>query len=404
MLDVMKILTVFIIIIVVLLILKNLSISILVGTVSAAFLFRLGFIQTLSLVAKSLISELTIITILAFYTITFLQRMMEKRGKLDLAQKALNGVFNNSRVNSSLAPAFIGMLPSAAAVTICGAIVDRTAGNRLTTEEKAFVASYFRHIPEAFLPTYSSIIIGVQLTGQSMSSFVILTLPLIFILAALGYLFYLRKVPKETGQPSSTNKKRDIVDVFQSFWTILLTIAIIMIFDLRVYIAVGIAIVTNILIEKFKWEELKPMIFSAFESQLILTTICVMIFKDIVLETGVINSLPTTLAALPIPSFLTFFIIFFCGTIISGQQSINVVGLPLAFATIPNAGTPLLVFLMSTGYAAMQMSPTHICLTVITNYFGIDMTALIKKTIPVITTFCVILIVYYLILTEIFIY
>lgn len=400
MVDVSKILVVFLIIVLGIRIIKNLPMSIIIGAISASILFRIGLLHSLTIAGRALISELTIITVLAFYTITFLQRMMEKRKQLDLAQNALNGIFNNRRVNASLAPAFIGMLPSAGAVTICGAIVDKAVGDNMTTEEKAFAASYFRHIPEAFLPTYSSIIIGVQLTEQSMSSFLILTLPLIVLLAFLGYFFCLRKIPKETGQPPSMNKKKDVIDIFKSFWTILLTIFLIMVFDMRVYLAVVVSIIANIIVNKFRWEELKPMITSAFEKRLILTTACVMIFKDIVMETGIITTLPTTLSALPIPTYLTFFIIFFCGTIISGQQSINVVGLPLAFATIPDAGVPLLVFLMATGYAAMQMSPTHICLAVITEYFRINMGGLIKKTIPVIATFCVILSIYYLLLTK----
>lgn len=399
--NIIKILIVFLIIVIGLRKFKNLPVSILLGAATATLLFRMGFIYALSVAARALTDKLTIITVLAFYTITFLQRMMEKRGQLDLAQKALNGVFNNRRINASLAPAFIGMLPSAAAVTICGAIVDKAGEKHVTTEEKAFIASYYRHIPEAFLPTYSSIIIGVQLTGQSMGEFIMLTMPLVALLAILGYVFYLRKIPKETGSPPSTDKKRDMADVFRSFWTILLTITLIMVFDLQVYVSVTIAIVANVFINKFKWVELRPMFFSAFEKRLILTTICVMIFKDIILETGIVHSLPATLSTLPIPSFLTFFVIFFFGTIISGQQSINVVGLPLAFASIPGSGTPLLVFLMAVGYSAMQMSPTHICLAVITEYFEVGMGALVKKTIPVIVSFCIILSAYYLFLIKV---
>ena len=74
------------------------------------------------------------------------------------------------------------------------------------------------------------------------------------------------------------------------------------------------------------------------------------------------------------------------------------VGLPLAFATVPGAGVPLLVYLMATGYAAMQISPTHMCLAIVTEYFGVSMGALVRKTLPVIAVFCLMLTGYYLLL------
>lgn len=398
MIDVFKILVVFLAIVVGLRLTKSLPISVLLGGALAALLFRLGIFNTLQISGKALVSEMTIVTVLAFYSITYLQRMMENRKQLDLAQQALNGIFNNRRVNTALAPVFIGMLPSAGAVTICGAIVDKAAEDYLTVEEKTFVTSYYRHIPESLLPTYSTILIGVQISGQQMGDFLLWTLPLVVFLALLGHLFYLRKIPKATGQPPSQNKGNDLLNLFKSFWSILLTILLIITFNLPVYIAVTISILINIFVNRFRWKELRPIFRSAFESRLILTTVCIMIFKDIIIETGIIGILPKVLSSLPIPAFLTFFIIFFCGTIISGQQSINVVGLPLAFATIPGAGVPLLVYLMGAGYAAMQMSPTHVCLAIISEYFKVDMGVLIKKTAPVIATFCVVLTGYYFLL------
>lgn len=90
--------------------------------------------------------------------------MLEKRGSLNLDQESLNHLFNNRRVTASLAPLFLGLLPSASIVVICGQIVDRTVGNDLTTEEKAFITTFYRHIPESFLPTSASVMIGITLT------------------------------------------------------------------------------------------------------------------------------------------------------------------------------------------------------------------------------------------------
>lgn len=396
--DVIKLVAVFLSIVVALKLSGKLPLAIGVGTIVTGVIFNLGFANFFQVGFGALISKMTIETVLAFYTITYLQRMLEKKGSLIQAENALDGLFNNRRVNASLAPAFIGTLPSAGAITICGAMVSEAVGDDLTVEEKAFVTSYYRHIPESFLPTYQSIIIGVELSGIALSSFLVGMVPMVVALFFIGHFLYLRKVPKETGNLPSKNKSEDFKKLIRGLWTIILTIALIMLFKLPVYISVIISIALFILVEKFNAKELLPMIKSAFEARLIISTVIIMVFKDIVAATGAIERMPNILSGLPIPTFLIFIIIFFLGTVISGQQAINVIALPLAFSTISGGGMPLLILLMCTGYSAMQVSPTHICLFIASEYFGVPLGSLIKKTLPAIGIFMVIVTGYYLLL------
>jgi integral membrane protein (TIGR00529 family) len=335
--------------------------------------------------------------------------MLEKRKRLVYAQRAMSGIFNNQRVNASLAPILIGMLPSPAVVTVCGAIVKDAVGDSLPVEEKAFVTSYFRHICESFLPTYTGVIMGSSLSGIPLSSFLAGMLPMVFVLVSLGFVFNLRKVPIRTGLPPSEDKKKDALKILSNLWPIIFIVIMVMALNGRPsvgllgmpFAAATIAIVASKLIDRFTWTELKPMFRSAFEPKLIFSTIMIMIFREILEYTGVIGILPSVFMDLPIPSFLIYAALFFFGTIISGQQAMVAIGIPLAFADPGVAGgMPLLVLLLSTSYAAMQISPTHVCLAVVTNYFNISMGALVRKTLPVILSFLVILSLYYLLLTT----
>jgi hypothetical protein len=83
--------------------------------------------------------------------------------------------------------------------------------------------------------------------------------------------------------------------------------------------------------------------------------------------------------------------VFLIGTIVAGIQAIIALGIPLAFAAIPSGGTALMVLLMSMSYIAMQVSPTHICLALVTESFGTSFLDLVKRTIPVMLCFLVIL-------------
>lgn len=53
-------------------------------------------------------------------------------------------------------------------------------------------------------------------------------------------------------------------------------------------------------------------------------------------------------------------------------------------------------------HAASQLSPTHVCLVVASDYFHITLGDLVRKTIPMSLAFCVLITVYYHILLLIF--
>lgn len=361
--DILKLMIVFAVLVVMLWLKRPLYQGILGAAAAVCILFGIAPAEAFDTALLSMTSWGTLSVLLVFYLITFLQRMLEKRDFLNLAQISLNGIFNNRRINASLAPVFIGLLPSAGAVVICGDIVEKSVGPYLSPEEKTFVTSYFRHIPESFLPTYTSIIIAISLTGGrvNVASFLIGMLPLVFLLAYLGYLFYLRKIPKDTGMPSSMDKRGDIRNLCRSLWSIALSIGLIIGAGMPVHAAVACSIILSVIINKFTFGELKPMFLSAVESKIFTSTICIMIFKDIMASTGVIESLPEAFEKLPVPGFLVFAMIFFFGTIVSGSQAIIVLCIPLAFAAEPHAGIALFLLLMGMTYAAMQISPTHVC-------------------------------------------
>lgn len=92
-----------------------------------------------------------------------------------------------------IAPVIIGFLPSAGAVNICGAIVDKATGKDLDVEEKTFVTSYYRHISESFSPTYNAILLALSITAVSTGQFVLFMAPMVVVLLVLGYVFYLRE-------------------------------------------------------------------------------------------------------------------------------------------------------------------------------------------------------------------
>ena len=67
--------------------------------------------------------------LVSLYLITYLQRMLEARSQIHLVQQDLNWLFHNRRVNAAGVPLFIGLLPSAAAMILCGDIVKEASSH-----------------------------------------------------------------------------------------------------------------------------------------------------------------------------------------------------------------------------------------------------------------------------------
>lgn len=423
--NVIKLVIIFSVIIVTLKCKLKLYSALIIAIITSAIAFRITPLRCLELFWSTTKSWNTISVLLILYSITFLQRMLEKRRQLKLAQQNLNGIFNNRRINATLAPIFIGLLPSAAAAVICGDIVSDacsiadeeacTAGDcrrssespspaapsyYLTTDEMAFVTSYYRHIPECFLPTYSSVIIMCNLSGVSIADFVVGMIPMVIILYILGYVFYVRKLPRETGVPASTNKWKDFIGLILHLWTLIAIIILILAFDLSILLAVAIVSAIAWLVYRFKASEFLGFAKSAFEPILIVNTFLVFIFKEFLTYSGVVSSLPDFFSKFAMPTYLVFALIFFFGTIVSGSTAIITICTAIAFSAIPNSGMPLMVLLQSFSYAAMQISPTHVCLAIVVGYFKTGLGGLVKKTIPVIIPFCIIVLLYYLLLIQ----
>ena len=104
---------------------------------------------------------------LAMYVISVLVYELDLRHRFEDAQRAMNGLMRDPRRNTSLACMFIGLMQDPATVTICGGMVDTMAGDHLKNDEKAAVATYLRHIPEAMVPTFTGVIVACSISGIS---------------------------------------------------------------------------------------------------------------------------------------------------------------------------------------------------------------------------------------------
>ena len=386
--DVLFLVIIFLVIVAVVWLKKPLYMAMIAGILATVLLFRVNPAEAVQVLVRQTCAWETIEMLLSFYLIIFIQLMLEKRGRLVNAQTAFNRLITNPRMNTIISPAIMGLLPSAAVMTVCAEMVDHSCGDTLDNKAKTFVSSYYRHIPEMFLPTFPVILLAMALSGQNAGLFILAMIPLVIAACAVVYVFYLRKIPREMPTPDhAVNKRQELLSLLQNLWTLMAVLLIIVLGNLSACIAGPIVILVNYFWDHFQPKDLPDMLVRSAEPALLGNMYLIMLFKGVLSYTGVLAELPDFFGQFPIPLMLSFFLLFFFGTVIGGSQAIIALCMPMVMTAFPDGGLPLLVMLMGVVWAAMEVSPTHVCAFVAADFYHTTFGDIVVKALPSVLVF-----------------
>lgn len=179
---------------------------------------------------------------------------------------------------------------------LCADIVKDATEGYLDPKEQAFTASWFRHIPESVLPTYTAVLLMSNLSGVEISEFILYMIVPVLALAGLGYAVYLHRIPNDTGTPASTNRLADFAHLIQHLWSLLLILILILVFHFQVVTSVLVSIALCIIIYRVTLDEIRKFIFAAFEKKMLGNTFLVLCLKELIAHTGVLLLLPDAMA------------------------------------------------------------------------------------------------------------
>lgn len=377
-----KLAGVFAVIIVLLLFHLPLNISILGGVVLHVILFKVPPVHCLHLITNVFTHWNSLSILIALYLITMLQRILSKQHMIEQAYNDLNDIFHNRRVTAVCAPMFIGLLPSAGAMKLASDIIYDSSEGYLKPKEQAFCTTWIRHIPESAMPTYPCVLLIAEIAGVPLSTMMTAMIIPVAVLILVSYFPYLKRIPRQPDKISNSgNKGRSFLNLLYHLWPLILILILILVFKTDTVISMLITVILCIIVYRFKRADLSSMLVSAFEPKLILNSLLILVLKEFIADSGVLQVLPDMLSGLPIPSYLVFAIMFFFGSFISGSTAIVAIGAPLAFATLSGMpALPLLILLNCINHAVAQLSPTHVCILVAADYFKVGLGDVIKKT------------------------
>ncbi len=179
---------------------------------------------------------------------------------------------------------------------------------------------------------------------------------------------------------------RELMALVRNLLTLILVLAII-VGNIPATFAGAFVILLNYFVDHFRKSDLKDLIVRSAEPVLLGNMYLVMLFKGVLAYTGVLGALPDFFRQFPISLPLSFFLLFFFGTIIGGSQAVVALCMPIAMTAIPDEGLPFLAMLMGAVWAAMELSPTHVCAFVAADYYHTTFADLVAKALPSVILF-----------------
>ncbi|MBR5430449.1 MAG: DUF401 family protein [Firmicutes bacterium] len=381
--ELLKLLLIFILILIFLGLKKPLSAVMAGATVLLGLLFAMPVKQWLTAVGRSMISWDTLEVVFIIWAVMLLEGQMGENGYLDRMMKAVDDLFHSRRMSLLTMPMLIGFLPSAGGALFSAPLVETAAqGLGLSGERKAQINAYYRHIMEIFFPTYPAAIVICGIADVPMGRFTLLLFPMAVLAFLLG-LVLVRGVKDEKRPADGVSLGRRLLAFAVALWPFLLLLLLIIVFDMEVYLACLISLAAVMAVTRLHPRELPRLIRSKTKTKLLLMAYVVMIFKDVLLGSGAVDALPDIISRLPISPLLVFSLMtVFIGMITGITFSATAITMPLLMTALPGYGIAQVALIHLSAYVGCQLTPTHLCISISSEYFNANLQRVILGYLP----------------------
>ena len=112
--------------------------------------------------------------------------------------------------------------------------------------------------------------------------------------------------------------------------------------------------------------------------------IAIFAFKDVLMASGSLETLPATVSAIPLPPIIIFSLTAaFIPMIIGHAWPATAIVLPLMIVAIPDFAPSYVAVITLSAYLGNQLTPIHLCLPITSEYFGANMQKVIMQMLPV---------------------
>ena len=322
-----------------------LSVTLLLSAAVLGVFFNLSFSKIAMAFFKGARDPETLLLTASLLLILFFSAIMKETGNMTRSISALQEIFRDARATVAIIPAIIGILPIMGGAMLSAPLVLAASDDlKLSPERRTFNNFWFRHVWEYTLPTYPAIILIATIVGIPVANVSLINLPLTIAAIVVGILFGFKGV--KSSYPSSSpltfrhvrrNTAEFVMNLLPFFAVLLLTL------NFKVHLAYSLAIAVSGTILYYRpprqliWQLAKI----SFSWEIIFLIWGIMIFKEVLMVSGAMNSVAREFIELGLPPLFLILTLPAILGLITGYSNAYVglsfpILLPLFQASAPN--------------------------------------------------------------------
>lgn len=369
----LKLLLIFIMIIILLNKKIKLSYTMLIASLTVAIAYKVMINSVLDVIYRTLTDKEAIKIILLLVLIMYLEKVMSSKKLMSNMVVSLKNVIGDNRITSLILPAVIGILPSTGGAIFSAPMLDEVyRGINVENEIKSFVNYWYRHIWEFVFPINSGLLIASAVLNIKIVSLIKLLYPYTFlnILVGLPIAFYY--FPKDIKfKPVDIHK--NLLCFLLNSYPITIILSLFFIFKIDIIITIIIVLFLVLLNEKVSIMEFWHIITKDKSISFITTVISILIFKNLLIESKIIEYLPSLFCLMGIKDVYIAFLLPLLIGIFTGMMSAAVgITLPIVMNLGNGMDLNLITVAFVSCYVGTMMSPMHLCFTLSTEFFNAD--------------------------------
>jgi len=382
----------------------SLGTALMAGSILLGIWFRLDITHIFSSVIQSVFAEKTIMLGLLVSMILILSHSMEKTKQMERLLEASKGMIGDARLNLTLFPALIGLLPMPGGAIFSAPMVQVIGSqHQLSAEKKSLINYWFRHIWEYWWPLYPGVILTCSLSGIDLWAFIICQFSLTIVAIVAGYLFLLKPIYFITFSESYHTVPGASTRVLKELTPILIVITCSSGFRLLLPPLRGVWVGLETLPKE------TPLIIALFLSimwvwcynkvasivvlkivtnrsllNMIYMVAGVFIFQGILEDSNAISEINAYLITKHIPIiYIVVILPFLVGWLVGIAIAFVGITFPILISLLVGSGMenyilPYVVLAYCSGFMGVLFSPLHFCLILTCEYFKADMVKIYK--------------------------
>lgn len=358
----------------------NMGLAMIVSSVALGLLFQMAPWDLLLTALRAAYTPETLNLVAALLLILVLQRVMD----LQRVVVSLKGLTGDHRVVVALMPAIVGLLPTAGGAVFSAPLVDEASAQiGMSAEQKSSANYLLRHIWEYSAPIYPSVILAAQIFHMPLRDIILAQVPFTAVAIVAGVLTAFRGTRNVTIADAVPRFRDSLSGALTGMSPILAVIVLVIGFGVNLSLSLLLAVVLLLVMRRYSVREFGQLLWRSFSVSTIFLVLGVMVFTEILTQSGALREVAGALAALGVPVMLLFFLLPFVTGLLTGI-AVAYVGLafPLLLGITGAEGIQpaLLAFAFASGFAGVMLSPAHLCFVLTIQHFKADFAKVYRMT------------------------